>query len=263
MPMLDSVTMEEFASGLEKSRTVILPCGSLEEHGSHLPLGTDTWHAVELARLVAEKIFVWVAPPVPYGLCRSSSQHPGTVSIKGTTLRLLIQDIVRGLYLNGLKNVLILSGHAGVTHIAMIIDACEELLGRHKACPYMAGTKACPPVRAGTGACPYMADLRIAVVSINDLGRIAWKGIVETPGDSHAGEVETSVIEYLFPDKVKGRPQQEYPSFPKFLLVRNKRAFWPGGVWGDPTKASAEKGKKLLERSVEALIDVIRSLESL
>jgi creatinine amidohydrolase len=244
MPMLDSVTMEEFASGLEKSRTVILPCGSLEEHGSHLPLGTDTWHAVELARLVAEKIFVWVAPPVPYGLCRSSSQHPGTVSIKGTTLRLLIQDIVCGLYRNGLKNVLVLSGHAGGTHIAMIIDACEELLGRHK-------------------ACPYMADLRIAVVSINDLGRIAWEGIVETPGDSHAGEVETSVIEYLFPDKVKGRPQQEYPSFPKFLLVRNKRAFWPGGVWGDPTKASAEKGKKLLERSVEALIDVIRSLESL
>jgi len=238
MPMLDSVTMEEFASGLEKSRTVILPCGSLEEHGSHLPLGTDTWHAVELARLVAEKIFVWVAPPVPYGLCRSSSQHPGTVSIKGTTLRLLIQDIVRGLYLNGLKNVLVLSGHAGGTHIAMIIDASEELLDE-------------------------FADLRIAVVSINDLGRIAWKGIVETPGDSHAGEVETSVIEYLFPDKVKGRPQQEYPSFPKFLLVRNKRAFWPGGVWGDPTKASAEKGKKLLERYVEALIDVIRSLESL
>jgi creatinine amidohydrolase len=238
MPMLDSVTMEEFASGLEKSRTVILPCGSLEEHGSHLPLGTDTWHAVELARLVAEKIFVWVAPPVPYGLCRSSSQHPGTVSIKGTTLRLLIQDIVCGLYLNGLKNVLVLSGHAGGTHIAMIVDASEELLDE-------------------------FADLRIAVVSINDLGRIAWKGIVETPGDSHAGEVETSVIEYLFPDKVKGRPQQEYPSFPKFLLVRNKRAFWPGGVWGDPTKASAEKGKKLLERSVEALIDVIRSLESL
>jgi len=238
MPMLDSVTMEEFASGLEKSRTVILPCGSLEEHGSHLPLGTDTWHAVELARLVAEKIFVWVAPPVPYGLCRSSSQHPGTVSIKGTTLRLLIQDIVCGLYRNGLKNVLILSGHAGGTHIAMIVDASEELLDE-------------------------FADLRIAVVSINDLGRIAWKGIVETPGDSHAGEVETSVIEYLFPDKVKGRPQQEYPSFPKFLLVRNKRAFWPGGVWGDPTKASAEKGKKLLERSVEALIDVIRSLESL
>jgi len=237
MPMLDAVTMNEFSSWLEKSRTVILPCGSLEEHGSHLPLGTDTWHAVELAKLVAEKMFVWVAPPVPYGLCRSSFQHPGTVSIKGTTLRLLIQDIVRGLYFNGLKNVLILSGHAGGTHIAMIIDACEELLDE-------------------------LADIRIAVVSINDLGRIAWEGIVETPGDSHAGEVETSVIKYLFPEAVKGQPPQEYPSFPRFLLVRDKRAFWPGGVWGDPAKASPEKGKKLLEKSVEALIDVIKSLES-
>ncbi|MEJ5301563.1 MAG: creatininase family protein [Thermodesulforhabdaceae bacterium] len=237
MPMLDEVTMDEFSSGLKESRTVILPCGSLEEHGSHLPLGTDTWHAVELARLVAQKIFVWVAPPVTYGLCRSSSQHPGTVSIRGTTLRLLIQDIVRGLYFNGLRNILVLSGHAGGTHIAMIIDACEELLDE-------------------------LEDARFAVVSINDLGRIAWKGIVETPEDSHAGEVETSIIEYLFPDKVKGRSQEEYPSFPRFLLVRNKRDFWRGGVWGNPAKASPEKGKKLLEKSVEALIDIIRSLES-
>jgi creatinine amidohydrolase len=141
------------------------------------------------------------------------------------------------LYFNGLRNILVLSGHAGGTHIAMIIDACEELLDE-------------------------LEDARFAVVSINDLGRIAWKGIVETPEDSHAGEVETSIIEYLFPDKVKGRSQEEYPSFPRFLLVRNKRDFWRGGVWGNPAKASPEKGKKLLEKSVEALIDIIRSLES-
>ncbi|MGC8719734.1 MAG: creatininase family protein [Thermodesulforhabdaceae bacterium] len=235
--MMDSVTMDEFSSGLAKSRTVIIPWGSLEEHGSHLPLGTDTWHAVEIARAVSERTFVWVAPPVPYGLCRSSSQHPGTVTVSSSTLRLLAKDIIRGLYSQGLERFIILSGHAGGTHIAMLIDACEELL-------------------------PELPKARMAVVSINDLGRTAWKGIVETPADSHAGEVETSVIAYLFPKHVRGYPEEEYPSFPQFLLVRNKRAFWKGGIWGNPRKASAEKGKMLVERSVEAIIDIIKSLEA-
>lgn len=237
MPMMDSVTMNEFSEGLKISRTVILPCGSLEEHGPHLPLGTDTWHAVELARAVSEKIFVWVAPPVTYGLCRSSSNHPGTISIRGTTLRLFVQDIIRSLYCQGLERILILSGHAGGTHIAMLIDACEELLSE-------------------------LSRARFAVVSINDLGRIAWKEIVETPGDSHAGEVETSVMEYLFTPYVKGRPSEEYPSFPPFLIVRDKRKFWEKGVWGNPAKASPEKGRMIMERSVKALIDVIKSLEA-
>lgn len=237
MPMMDSVTMHEFLDGLEKSRTVILPCGSLEEHGAHLPLGTDTWHAVELAKAVSEKIFVWVAPPVAYGLCRSSSDHPGTVSIRGTTLRLFIQDIVRSLYRQGLERFLILSGHAGGTHMAILVDACEELLSE-------------------------LPKAHFAVVSVNELGRIAWEGIVETRGDSHAGEVETSIMEYLFPDFVKGRSPEEYPSFPAFLIVRNKQSFWKGGVWGDPGKASKEKGKMLMERSVEALIRIIKALEA-
>lgn len=237
MPMMDSVTMNEFSEGLKRSRTVILPCGSLEEHGSHLPLGTDTWHAVELARTVSEKIFIWVAPPLTYGLCRSSSNHPGTVSIRGATLRLIVQDVIRGLYSQGLERILILSGHAGGTHIAVLIDACEELLSE-------------------------LSKARFAVVSVNDLGRTAWKEIVETPGDSHAGEVETSIMEYLFPSYVKGRSPEEYPSFPPFLIVRDKRIFWKEGVWGNPAKASPEKGRMIMEQSVKALIEVVKLLEA-
>jgi creatinine amidohydrolase len=119
----------------------------------------------------------------------------------------------------------------------MLIDACEELLSE-------------------------LPKASIAVVSINDLGKVAWKDIVETSGDSHAGEVETSVIAYLFPNHVKSYPEEEYPSFPPFLLVRNKRAFWKGGIWGNPRKASPEKGKMLMDRSVEAIIEIIKSLEA-
>ncbi len=236
MPLMDTVTMEEFHEGLRRSRTVVLPCGSLEEHGVHLPLGTDTWHAVELAKALSERIFLWVAPPICYGLCRSSSQHPGTVGLRGTTLRLVVQDVIRGFVRQGLDRVLVLSGHAGGTHMAMIVDACEELMEE-------------------------ISSLRCAVVSINELGRQAWRGIVETSGDSHAGEVETSFMMYRFPHCIRGEGQEEYPSFPPFVLVRDKRRYWYGGVWGNPAKASPQKGERLFARSVEALCDVVRLLE--
>lgn len=66
----------------------------------------------------------------------------------------------------------------------------------------------------------------------------------------------------LRPDWVKGSSPEEYPCFPKAVLVRNKRKFWPGGVWGDPAKASLEKGAALLEATTGALVQLINVLES-
>jgi creatinine amidohydrolase len=65
----------------------------------------------------------------------------------------------------------------------------------------------------------------------------------------------------LRPDWVKGSSPEEYPSFPKAILVRNKRKFWPGGVWGDPSKATSEKGAALLEAATETLVKLINVLE--
>ncbi len=85
--------MPEFEAAREQSKTVILPVGLVEEHGPHLPLGTDAFHAIEVARRVAAQRPVLVAPPVYYGLCRSTREHPGTVSLSGDTLRALLKDL--------------------------------------------------------------------------------------------------------------------------------------------------------------------------
>jgi creatinine amidohydrolase len=236
MPVLEQVTMNDFAWGRERCSTVILPCGSLEEHGAHLPLGTDTLHAVALAQAASQQIPVWTAPPIWYGLCRSSSQHPGTVGIQGSTLQLLIKDVLRSFHSQGMRQAVILSGHAGGTHMAALVDAGEQLLEE-------------------------LPDIRIAVLSVLDLGAEAWREILETPRDSHAGEMETSVMLHLHPDWVQGTSPEEYPTFPRHFLVRNKRAFWPGGVWGNPQAASALKGKAFLERATEALVELVRQLE--
>ncbi len=235
--VLEEMTMEAFRKGLAKSTTIILPVGSVEEHGGHLPLGTDTIHAYELAKNATSLHDFFVAPPLWYGLCRSTSQHPGTVSISGAVLRSIIIDILGSFYDQGLRNFVILSGHAGGTHMAMLVDAGEHILNT-------------------------LPECKVAVLSVLDLVAQLPVGVVETENDSHAGEVETALMQHLRKKYVCGTSPEEYPSFPKHILVRNKKRFWSGGVWGDPSKASPEKGEKILDLEAENLVKLIKQLES-
>jgi creatinine amidohydrolase len=234
--IIESITMTEFMEHLTRSRTVVIPMGSVEEHGPHLPLSTDTVHAYEICRKACEKTGAFLAPPVYYGVCRSTAQHPGTISISGETLRGLLKDLGRSFYQQGLRNLLFVSGHAGGTHSSSMVEAGEFLLETLPGC-------------------------RVASLTVLDLGIKVWAPIIETPGDAHAGELETSVMMALRPDWVKGTAPGEFPVFPTGILVRDKRKFWPGGVWGDPSKASREKGLRCLEGAEDVLVQLIRKIE--
>jgi len=235
--LISELTMTEFSRGLEKTRTVLVPYGSTEEHGSHLPLDTDTLQAFEVGRKLAKQRDIFIAPPIHYGVCRSTENHPGTIGISTETLQALTVDIVSALYRQGLRNFILLSGHAGGTHMAALTDAGEKLLRRFD-------------------------DLKIAVLTEYLLAARAGRQLIETEGDSHAGEIETSRILHSHPELVKGRAAEEYPDFPAGLLVRNKQKYWPGGVWGDPGKASAEKGAQLEALVVRELVDFIERMEN-
>ena len=235
--LVAELTMEEFEEGLSRTRTIVLPFGSVEEHGPHLPLGTDTLQMYEIARLAAQKRPLFVGPPVYYGLCRSTSEHPGTISIRGETLKALCLDLLSSYFAQGLRNFLILSGHAGGTHLAYLIDAGEEFLRREE-------------------------EARVAVASIIDLLNLYARDLLETPGDSHAGELETSLAYYFYPELVKGTAREEYPTFPKALLVRHKRKYWPGGVWGNPERASREKGEAFAARLAEGIVQLAAQIEN-
>lgn len=234
--ILANLTMPEFEASLQLTRTIILPFGATEEHGQHLPLATDSLMAETIAGLAAERAQVFVAPVIPYGVCRSSGDHPGTISLRGLTLHALACDLLREYYHQGLRNFILLSGHAGGTHNAFLLDAGEEMLR-------------------------LLPDARIAVVTELDLVNREAASLIETPGDSHAGEIETSRILHSHPERVKGTSECEFPRFPKGILVRDKRACWPGGVWGDPGKASAEKGRAIEALVLEGLLNLIAELE--
>ncbi len=236
--IVTDLNMNEFEEGLKRTRTIVLPFGSVEEHGAHLPLGTDTYQMFELAKLAAQRRPLFVGPPVFYGLCRSTKEHPGTISIRGQTLRCLTLDLLESYFQQGLRNFLLLSGHAGGTHIAFLIDAGEEFIERYE-------------------------EAKLAVASILDLLRMAASDVLETPQDAHAGELETSLMLRFRPHLVKGLSPEEYPSFPKPFLIRHKRKFWPGGVWGDPAKASLEKGDIFAQRLSEAIVKLADQIEQL
>jgi len=235
--IIEEITSRDFLAGLEKTRTVLIPIGATEGHGDHLPLGTDSFQAIDVCRRLAEHRPVFVAPPILYGVCRSTSQHPGTLSLRTETLKSLLFDITEALYRQGLRNFVVLSGHAGGTHNATLLDAGEQLLER-------------------------LPEARIAVVTEYALAAGEGRDLIETLGDSHAGEIEASRMLATRPHLVKEGAVEDYPRFPQHILVRNKRHFWPSGVWGDPARASAEKGTQIETIVVNALDRLVTELEA-
>jgi creatinine amidohydrolase len=240
--MSDPLLLAEMTSARARAlaaegRTVAIPIGALEAHGPHLPLAADTMQAEAVVREVSRRTGVLVAPPIAYGVCLSTRDHPGTVGITTETLKGLVTDILTSLARSGFSSFLLVSGHAGKTHVHAIRDACEILLDRHP-------------------------GWTIALVSEYDALRGWAADLIRTAEDGHAGEIETSRILALRPDLVQGSAPEEYPDFDPFILSPRKTDLWPGSVWGDPGAASAGKGELLLERSVEHLCRVVLRLTS-
>ncbi|MBM4283826.1 MAG: creatininase family protein [Deltaproteobacteria bacterium] len=232
--------MPELEALRETVRTVVIPFGAVEEHGPHLPLGTDAFHALELAARVGREGRVLVAPPVYYGLCRSTREHPGTISLSFDTVRALALDLGREFHRQGMECLVYLSGHAGGVHMAALTEAGERLLAE-------------------------LPRVKVAVVNILDLLREVLTErpeLVKSRGDAHAGEVETALMLAARPHLVQGSAPAEWPAFPKYLLVRDKRRHWPGGVWGDPGAASADQGEAILEAETRRLLRVIAQMEA-
>ncbi len=230
--LIQDITMTEFVRYLKETRTLIIPIGTVEEHGSHLPLSTDTMVVWEMVKEVERRVPVFLAPPIHYGVCTSTSQHPGTIGISFDTLRGLLKDIVISSYEKGLRRFFLISGHAGGSHMTAMKEAGEEL------------------VRLLDG-------IEIASLSVYDLILKEAMELAETENDSHAGEIETSLMLYINEPLVKGRSKEEYPQFPKPFIVRDKVRYWKGGVWGNPDKATIEKGERLFNIGVERIAGLI------
>lgn len=231
---IEELTSYEFEELSKRIKGVILPVGSIEAHGPHLPLGTDLFTIYEICKRVIKRIEVFLAPPLYFGLCRSTRDIPGTLSLRGETLKSLLFDLLESFYRQGLRKFIILSGHAGGTHNAFIIDTAEQFIEKYP-------------------------QTRFFVADIINLLKDTLKELGIPENDSHAGEWETSLILYLKNELVKplDKAFEDYPAFPKYQVVPEKKLFWASGIWGNPLKATPEKGKIITEQLIIKLTKLL------
>ncbi|MEU3615398.1 mycofactocin biosynthesis peptidyl-dipeptidase MftE [Streptomyces sp. NPDC006872] len=203
---------------------VLVPVGSTEQHGPHLPLDTDTVVAHAVARRTADTLAAGpngplsVAPPLGYGASGEHAHFPGTVSIGYEALRAVIVELARSLSLWA-GRVVFVNGHGGNT-----------------------------------------AALDSAVALLRAEGHdLAWTGCAVPGGDAHAGRTETSLMLHLAPERVRLDSATAGDTRPLAVLLPDLmalgvRAVSPSGVLGDPAGASAEEGRRALDATVSATV---------
>src|SRR2546430_11171035 len=226
------MTSEEFAAIAKKDPVVSGPVGALEKHGRHPPRGGDVPHPLHVGDERARRPHPWVPPPIPYGVCTTTRPYPGTVSVSVDALKAFVRDILADFVRNGVRRVMILSGHAGREHMMALRAAAQEVVDQ------------------GTG-------LKATVLSDYDI-IYASQGILPE-GDGHAGAGETSRILTARPDLVKGKSPAGKNEIPPYAVVEDPRRYW-SGVTGDPAKASRALGQKLDELVIGELVKLVEEL---
>jgi creatinine amidohydrolase len=215
---------------------VLLPVGALEQHGPHLPLGTDALLAAAVAHSVAGRVGGIVAPPINYGYksqpkCGGGQHFPGTTSLDGGTLAGLTCDIIAELARHGVRNVAVVSGHyENQWFLTEGIDLARRRVGADS------------PLRVMR--LEYWDFLTEAT-----LARIFPDGF---PGFAleHAAVIETSMMLHYFPDLVRLDllPQEPAADFPPYDMYPTCTHWVPSsGALSSAKGASAEKGVLMME----------------
>jgi len=226
---------------------VIQPLGSTEQHGPHLPLQTDILSAYEIAQAVAERTGCLVAPPLPYGYSETWQTFPGTISFKPQTFMNCISDIADCFVRGGFKKIFFLNGHNG--NLAPLQTMMFQLLERY-------GREG--EVFIGAGS--YFMIAQEACAAIGD----------SFSDGTHANEFETSMMMQMRPDLVHVDRLGDWVYEPELIL-----SFREGmttalklpdssrhiGVFGDPRRATPDKGRRYFEACVGRVAEVVENFE--
>ena len=238
---LERMTWPEVKEEIEAGRdTIVLSFGAVEQHGHHLPLGTDSFFGDELGRAVAERLGAFRAPTVRVGCSRHHLAFPGTMSVEQDTFTELVGDIVRGWAGHGFKRIVLLPTHGGNF---VPLAAAIERLGDVDGVEVIGVT-----------------DLMLLVNATLGLG--AELGIPSSEGGLHGGEWETSMMLALHPELV--RMDRAVAGYTGELETGMQRFLEEGihvltetGVFGDPKQASAQNGAKYIDRLVDLTVEFI------
>lgn len=213
----------------------LLPVGSFEQHGSILPLATDTVIAVTVARAIGEAYDVFQLPPVTISCSHEHAGWPGTVSISAATLYAMVNDIAESLRASGIHKLVLVSGHGGNYVLGNVV---QEASARGHAMALF-------PTENDWAVARRDGGVELTAVS-----------------DMHAGELETSILLHAHPSLVRPdhAAHDHLADDRDRFLTRGLAAYTESGVIGRPSLASAEKGGGALLSLVGSFADVVAAL---
>jgi creatinine amidohydrolase len=227
---LDHLSSVEFAAAMARRPVVIFPIGGTEAHSGHLPLCTDSLQPEFIADAVAERLNALVAPPLRYAFHSSTKNMPGTIGLGFETTIHVVRDILESLIANGADKLVVISGHAGSSHMNALRQACAEVVSRH--------------------------DVKLMLLSDYDIVKHYPE---DQAGDGHGGRMETSRMLAIAPElSRKSKKVGKYVST-GYMIVADPERTMPDGFVGDATKASAELGERINTYIIERLTEEIRA----
>ncbi len=209
----------------------LLPAGSTEQHGHHLPLNTDSIIAEKIAQKTAEKTDIICLPTLKYGVSEEHREFNGTLWISTDTYRKIISDIFQSLEKNDMEKVIVVNGHGG--NIDPLQEVCRKTT-RH--------------------------------TSLFATEWIWWRALNLQKQLGHAGKLETSLLLYLQKEHIDQEKAKKGPnSWGKIIegsqTLYDVEQFTDTGTIGNPKEATKQKGKKLFKKSTKSLINLIQTLK--
>jgi creatinine amidohydrolase len=236
------LTWAELDEAIGMQKVVILPTGSTEQHGRHLPLDVDVFLTesicLEVGRRAPEKVLV--LPPISYGLNLHHIDFPGTIHIEPEVFIAFCLNVTKSVAYHGFEKILLVNGHGSNAPLVDLIARRTTL-----------------ETNSLAAACPYFS---LCVEEFNK--------IKDTAVSAHADEFETSLYLHLAPERVQmdkagagddvmGRYLSSDSTSP-FVRFNDYWSRWTDlGVHGDASTATAEKGRVIYETTVTRMLELV------
>jgi creatinine amidohydrolase len=249
----EEFTWPEIKEAVAQNRVAVLPVGTVEQHGPHLPLVTDVLTAAEMSRRAVERMpdEAILMPPVYYAFNEHHLDFPGTIAIEGQTFVNYVTDIGKSLAHHGFRKILLVNGHG--SNVPFLDVAARNITNRTAAICAMA---------------PWWSLLPKEL--LEELRESEFPG-----GMAHGCELETSVLLYLRGDLVQFDKAEKDINFQKteffyWDLQSPSPIFFQEwfsrysrtGTVGDPTKATKQKGEKFVAAVVERMIALLKEFRA-
>jgi creatinine amidohydrolase len=232
---LTEATFEDVKSYLKKRQDVVVLLGSVEAHGSHLPIGNDIYVGEGFLSELNKKSSICITPTINYTMVRVLDYMPGSVSPKLESYKSYLKDILESLIGNGFKKIILATFHADTVNIVAMREAAFELQKENK-------------------------NIDFKRLDLYSLASFVGKknNILESKNEEmHADELETSLMLYIKPELVrKNKAVNEKVVHDHYSLLR-PIGQPKSGVFGSPKLASQVKGQKIFKLASKEILKVI------